>query len=98
MSKNPTNVEFVTRLMSVSPAGDVSQLVVLQAIDTYARQVANIPLEAWLTQCKKPIEQNRVWGLIAPRAWHTACSEIVRAIDARIAAGAGGQPDGQAKA
>jgi hypothetical protein len=61
----------------------MTQLVVVHAIEGYVRQVANIPLKEWLTQCQKPIDENRVWSMISPGAWHAACSSMTRDFDAR---------------
>lgn len=40
-----TNTEFITRLMEFSPAGALAQVMIIQAIDTFTREVANAPLE-----------------------------------------------------
>lgn len=69
MNKPETNIDFVTRLMTFSPTGALSQLFIIAAIDNYSKAVAEDP----------PIEH----GLIDGDAWKRTAEWIQKELEGR---------------
>ncbi len=64
--KRPTNLEFVSYLMTQSSHGALVQSFVIEAIRYYAEQVASTP---------KPNEHGN--AVISPVAWHNIAEEVL---------------------
>jgi hypothetical protein len=64
--KRPTNVEFISYLMTQSQHGALVQSFVIEAIRYYAEQVASTP---------KPTEHGDAF--ISPIAWHNIAEEVL---------------------
>lgn len=71
-----TNIELVTNIMEFSEYGSMSQLVVMEAIESYVRNIESRGVDALV----------EAWGedfLINPRRWFRTCVEIREKLDAR---------------
>lgn len=62
---NPTNEDFISWIMNVSPYGAMAQLVVVEAVRYYTEQVS--------LQAEPEDEPN---ALINPKAWQACCKDI----------------------
>lgn len=69
MKKPETNIEIVTRMMTFSPTGALSQMFIIAAIDNYSKAVAAAP----------PIEH----GLINGEAWKRTAEWIQEELENR---------------
>ena len=67
-----TNVEFVTELMEFSTHGALVQAFVMQALEQYARRVAETDPEALDTP------------MVSGHAWHGCALEVLRKLKQRF--------------
>jgi hypothetical protein len=73
-----TNTEFITRLMEFSPAGALAQVMIIQAIDTFTREVAKAPLD----------DLRGGSQLVSAECWQATAQYLQLEMTARL-----GQPD-----
>lgn len=73
MGKRLTNSEFVTELMEFSRTGVVAQLLIIEAIRRYAKQVAEAPAESFADM-----------QMISGSAWQAAAREINERMTERL--------------
>jgi hypothetical protein len=67
-----TNIELVTRLMTFSPTGAMSQLFIMEAIGRYAKQVSEADMSGW--------PENHI---INPEAWQKTARFINEELEKR---------------
>ncbi|MDP9881345.1 hypothetical protein J2W25_005681 [Variovorax boronicumulans] len=72
MSMPSTSVEFVTELMEVSAHGALIQAFVMQALEQYARRVAETDPQALDTP------------MVCGRAWHGCALEVLQKLEQRF--------------
>ena len=74
--KHTTNEEFVRELMNFSNSGAMAQMFIMHAIETVAKQTAEMPLE-----------KIREWDMpfINAEAWHATAKEIKTKFEERYA-------------
>lgn len=72
MTTRSTNVEFITKLMTVNKSGALMQSFVIEAIAWYAKEIKEADLSSM------------EGGLISPEAWLGCAEEALEAIDRRF--------------